>query len=155
MSPLSRANRPVLIIAVAALVIAIGVQALLYQRDTAGEKQAQATRAATDRAYAQCLETWGNKLVDALQKVQSANRALDAAEVRKDRALDGLITLSNQAQQMGAQSQADLPPAFIRRYESTLQERVDAQHDFNRLKRHLADTREANPFVAPAVTCHR
>lgn len=155
MSPLSRQNRPVLLIGVAALVIAIGVQALLYQRDSAGEKTAQAQRAEADRAYARCLTRWGDDLVDSLQKLQAANRRLDAAEVRKDRALDTLISLSNQAQKMGAESQDDLPPAFIKRYEDTLAERVDAQHDFNHLKTRLAQTREANPYVAPAVTCHR
>lgn len=154
MSPPSR-RRTVALTVVAALIIVGGFQALLYQRDTAGENKADAARTAADRAYATCLTEWGNSLTDALQRLQTANSQLDAAEVRKDDALDQLINLSNQAQQQGATSQEDLPPEFIRRYETTLAERVDAQRDFNRLKRDLARTREANPFVAPRVRCRR
>lgn len=155
MPPSSRRPSPVLLIAIAVFIIVAGLQALLYQRDTAAETQAEADRSAADRAYARCLEAWGNDLTDSLTKLQAANKRLDAAEVRKDTALDQLIELSNQAQAMGATSQEDLPPAFIKRYEDTLAERVAAQHDFNRLKARLEDTRQANPYVAPAVKCRR
>ena len=154
MSPTLR-RPPVLLIVVAVAVVVIGFQALLYQRDTAAEKQAQADRSKADQAYAVCLTRWGNALTDALRKLQTANKAVDAAEERKDKALDRLIELSNRAQQLGAETQADLPPAFIKEYETTLSERVDAQNDFDTLKTRLEQTREANPYVAPQVRCAR
>lgn len=139
----------------AVLAIAIGAGMLAFQRDSAAEKQAEADRDSADRAYARCLESWGNELTDALRRSRAVTQKLDDAEARKDELLDQLIELSNQAQASGATSQEDLPPAFIKRYETTLSERVDAQRDFRRLRAQLEDTQNQHPLVAPKVKCSR
>lgn len=152
--PLSRRRNAVLTIA-ALLIIVGGVQALLYQRDTAGEKAAEASRQAADRAYAQCLEAWGNDLVSSLEAVQAARMELDRAEARKNRLLDELIVVSNQAQASGATSQEDLPPALVAHYEHVLKARVDAQRDYETERAQLAEARAKNELVAPRVKCRR
>lgn len=155
--PLSRENRhltvPIVIIVASLVIIGIGAQAWIASRE--------------DRARTECLEQFGADIVTSLNASRTANARLtraqghltDAGE-RKDNALDRLITISQQAQQSGAQSQEDLPPGLLDEYERVLAERVKAQRAYDRVKTRVdrlqaeADaTRAANPLQPPKLTC--
>lgn len=157
--PFSRENRhftlSIVAIIVGLFVVAIGVQAYLVMQDNGQRDRARAEQDAADRRYADCLTNFAADLVNTLQAGRESAVDLEAARARKDRALDQLIAITARAQATGAQTQAELPPRLVSRYERVLAERVDAQRAYNRAVRHAQQTREDNPLVSPKVVCKR
>lgn len=158
--PFSRENRHTTL---ALLALVLGLSLV-----TAGilfyfSQEAQAEQDRKDRLYAVCLndwademEVWGQEVTITATKRSAVSRALDEARDRKDSLLDHLIVLSNRAQQLGAESQDDLSPKFIKDYERTLADRVAAQKRFDRLKRQAEQTVKENTFPdPPEVRCSR
>ena len=144
-----------LLIIMGVIAVGVGVQAwLVHQDDEARDAQLR-QQERRDDAYADCLTEFAADLVESLRAVRAANRELDDARDRKDSALDQLVEISAQAQATGAETQADLPPGLIARYERVLAERIDAQRDFTRLKRQAVETQDENPLESPKVRCRR
>lgn len=143
-------RRPATVAILASLVvITIGVQALWFQRDAAADDRA-------DARYEACLNEWGAGVVAAVEARSDAAAELDEARDRKDALLDDLITITAQAQATGAESEEDLPPALLARYERVLTARIDAQEDFRRFKADYQRAKEENPIpAAPRVECRR
>ena len=164
--PFSQENRhftlSLIAIIVGLFVVAIGVQAFLVQqaRDDAAQARndfdkEQLKQDAKDQAYSECLTNFAADLVDTLQAGRDATARLNNARDRKDKALDQLIVISAKAQATGAQTQDQLPPGLVRRYERVLAERVAAQKAYNQASRNYVQTRQANPLVSPKVVCNR
>lgn len=145
----------IIVVVASIVVIAIGVQAYLAQQDNAARDKAAAEDRERQRAYVKCLNKFASDLVDTLKVRAGANQALIEAGERKDKALDELINVSAAAQASGAQSQDELPPGLLDRYEAALTERVAAQKEYNRLKAEAKQTRAENPLVKPKATCTR
>jgi uncharacterized membrane protein YccC len=150
--PFTRENRrltvAVIFIVLGGVLLGAGIQFYLAQANSARQDRA-------DREYADCLTNFAADLVDTLRAGRRASAELEAARARKDRALDRLLTITQQAQASGAKTQDDLPPGLLARYERVLAERISAQHAYNRAVRNTQQTRQENPLVSPKVVCSR
>lgn len=112
-------------------------------------------REQADRAYADCLTDFAADLVTSLEKRTQAAAELEDARERKDDALDALLRISARAQAYDVDTQDELPPGLVKRYEATLTERIAAQRAYDRIDRKLEKARAANPYISPKVVCNR
>lgn len=157
--PFSRENRHVtlslVLIVTALMLVGVGAQAYLAQQDSEARQHENVVRDQRDQAYARCLTDFAADLVDSIDARATANAELNAARDEKDRLLDALLRITARAQASGAESQSQLPPALVARYEHVLAARVKAQRHYDAIARRVEAVQERNPYVSPKVVCTR
>lgn len=136
------------VIIVSALMIGLGIQQIMFQRD----------RDARDA----CSQRWGNDVIDTLEtrvssndKVAKATQSRDEASTERDNAVDSVLLL------VRALQRADPPPSEDiqrDRFERALQRFFIAKGKLVKAQDHLDDviaaaekTKDANPY--PVLNC--
>lgn len=121
------------------LVVVIGVQAFLAQRDNA-------RRDARDADYAECLTQFSTDLVETIKTRVMASAGLEKAAARKDAALDNLLAVVLEAQR---------GKGYGEDFRRALEERVAAQLAYRDLAREVDQVRDMNEYQSPEVVCER
>lgn len=114
----------------ALVLMGIGVQSYLSQR--------------TDDARDDCVNRWGDDLVQTVQTRGVAATRLETAETNRDEALDSLLTAAIGIQDLPDQKRQEALANLTTRYVESVSRLRDVQ-------KKVAKTRENNPF--PALNC--
>lgn len=103
-------------------------------------------QATTAKETVACLNKFSDDLIDTLRISRDATKRIEAASVRKDAALDRLLSITRLTRLVP-------PEATARDFDRALAARVVAQRRFDRIKEEVDRVRDRNPYVAPKATC--
>lgn len=130
---------PAVILVASLLVITIGVQAYLFQRE-------QRNREEQFREQQKCLGAWGKELSDNLATNRQANADLRKAQDEKDAALDRVIVTVAKFRRVP-------PAATSQEVQSALETYVDAQASLALVRAQTAATLTSKPYRTPQEVC--
>lgn len=119
------------------VVIAIGAQASLYQRNVASDD-------ARNRDQDRCVQAWGTEIVEALDVRVKANGRVDRATAERDEAIDEIILVIIRLRQ-------DPPKATDEDVSRVLDRYYRVLTRLREVRATAEETREDNPY--PELDC--